>query len=215
MDALSLDSLPAHAPDFDATPRNATASLNIGDSEPVALRTAADGSTTVVRLPAQTAASPAPPASSPPTQPDAAVVPVVLVLRNLQRSFLEVQALLQPVVRPAAEVAAQHAAAVGPPVPTVEIEVPWSRRLQQSTAAPLFGIISVAAIALATCGNGVCEFGEATGTWAYPESWNCPQDCPYDLHACPLQVRPAISHLVCCSSFLTQRGSRRRCARER
>lgn len=196
MDALGLGSLAAHANGTDAPAGNATASLNIGDAEPVALITAANASTTVVRLPADSAASPTLPGASPPAQPDAAIVPVVLVLRNLQRSFLEVQALLQPVVQPAAAVAAQHAAAVGPPVPAVDIEVPWSRRLQQSTAAPLFGVMSAAALALATCGNGVCEFGEATGTWAYPESWNCPQDCPYDLHACPLQVRPKLPACV-------------------
>lgn len=67
-----------------------------------------------------------------------------------------------------------------------------TRKLQSnpttSAVAPVFGIVSATAVALATCGNGVCEFGEAVGTWAYTESWHCPEDCPFELHACPQQV---------------------------
>lgn len=72
-----------------------------------------------------------------------------------------------------------------------------TRKLQQgntttasSSAAPVFGIVAATAAAIATCGNGVCEFGEAVGTWAYTPAWHCPQDCPFELHTCPQQVCP-------------------------
>jgi hypothetical protein len=69
-----------------------------------------------------------------------------------------------------------------------------SRQLQQSNTSatsafvPVYGVVSATAAPVATCGNGVCEYGEAVGTWAYTESWHCPQDCPFELHACPQQV---------------------------
>lgn len=74
------------------------------------------------------------------------------------------------------------------------VAAPTQRKLQQgnstssSVAVPFFGIVSASVAAVATCGNGVCEFGEAVGTWAYTDAWHCPADCPFELHACPQQV---------------------------
>lgn len=68
-----------------------------------------------------------------------------------------------------------------------------SRQLQQTPASevvPVYGIVAATAAAVAICGNGVCEYGEAVGTWAYTDSWHCPEDCPFDLYACPQQVCP-------------------------
>lgn len=192
--ALELDTLLAHDGNATAHPEDVTITLNIGDAEPVSLQTASNGSTLAVRVSPDMAGGSPSNATALAAPPDASIVTVVVVLRNLQRSFLEVRALLQPSVQQVDTIMAEHAAVAGPPVPAVTIEVPWARRLQQSPAVPVFGVISAAAMALATCGNGVCEFGEATGTWAYPENWHCPRDCPYAMHACPLQVRPDPDH---------------------
>lgn len=79
--------------------------------------------------------------------------------------------------------------AVAQPTSMHETQTRNLQQLESDALAPVFGIISASAVALATCGNGVCEFGEAVGTWAYTQSWHCPQDCPFELHACPQQVR--------------------------
>lgn len=207
MTALGLDELLAHDNSV-VVHDNVTAALNIGDVVPAALQSSANGSVTIVKLASRDDGNGAATLSQLAAQPDVAVVSTVMVLRNYGRSFLEAKALLQPVVQSADAVLAQHAAAVGPPVPVVDIAVPWSRRLQQSAAVPLFGIFSATAMALATCGNGVCEFGEAVGTWAYPESWHCRQDCPYDLHACPMQVLPPQTHRCLLWKLVTTSSSR-------
>lgn len=59
-----------------------------------------------------------------------------------------------------------------------------------SSQALAFGVVNATSSAMAVCGNARCEFGEAQGTWGYPAAWNCPQDCPFALMACPSQVRP-------------------------
>jgi hypothetical protein len=118
----------------------------------------------------------------------AAQVPVVMVLHNFPRSFLQILGEITPIVVTPADVdSTNHTAA--------QERVERSRRkiLQQvtgiTTSGPEFGVIEVAVNAMARCGNAICEFGEAVGTWGYPEIWNCPQDCPRELHACPSQVR--------------------------
>eukprot|EP00892_Ulva_mutabilis_P009297 jgi/Ulvmu1/673/UM010_0045.1 len=188
VDALGLETLISYDTYSDNTQDNVTASLNIGDATPAVVHTAANGSVSLVRLAAADVSDATSNTSPDGAEPTSAVVTVVIVLHNFGRSFLEAQALLQPVVRPAEAVLAEATSTAAAEPRPVEIAVPWSRRLQQAAVVPLFGIVSATAMALAACGNGMCEFGEATGTWAYPDSWHCPQDCPYDLHACPLQV---------------------------
>ena len=71
----------------------------------------------------------------------------------------------------------------------VEAQTRSLQQLNTDALAPAYGVVSAKAVAVANCGNGVCEFGEAVGTWAYTQAWHCPQDCPFELHACPQQVR--------------------------
>lgn len=57
------------------------------------------------------------------------------------------------------------------------------------TSLPPFAIDAALVAAVPVCGNGMCESGEATGTFGFDASQNCPQDCPFALVACPAQVR--------------------------
>jgi hypothetical protein len=128
------------------------------------------------------------PAPSPPPAPIS--IPAPIVRRSLLQS---VEAELGP--RGSSGPAPHTAAAAAPNGSTLDSAASPAqtlRKLQQSggrsAVLPLFGIVSASVAAVATCGNGVCEFGEAIGTWSYTDAWHCPEDCAFDLHACPQQV---------------------------
>lgn len=115
----------------------------------------------------------------------AAQVPAVLVLRNFPRSFIQVREELARLMQPAQMLDAAFAQQA-----TVQRRLLQEQGEPHSDAdAPPFGVLNATVAALPRCGNGICEFGEAVGTWGYPDIWHCPQDCPFHLHACPSQVR--------------------------
>jgi hypothetical protein len=172
-----------------AAPGELAATLNVGATKRLYRQALANGTTAYVRddegLPAGAAGSTLNEADS------AALVPVVMIVHSFPRSFLQIRHELAPLVTAATAVDAQrHAGALKTTASSAQ-----RRALQQvagdSSGVPVFGMIDATANAMARCGNGVCEFGEAVGTWAFPEAWNCPQDCPFELQQCPSQVRTA------------------------
>jgi uncharacterized protein YjiS (DUF1127 family) len=108
-------------------------------------------------------------------------VRVVTLIENIPRSFKEMEQQIRSQVKP--RTAVHHAS----------LRRRARRQLLQldsnDDADDSFVFVSLNTSALPLCGNGICEFGEATGTFAYPEAWFCSEDCPFVLHACPQQVR--------------------------
>lgn len=192
-DALQVDFLVLQPADLEPT-HEVAASLNLGD--PLHLyRSRDDAGATTYAVDAATEDTEGQRSPADPSQA-AAQVPAVFVLHNFPRSFLQIREEAARLVQPAQTVDASF------------VQVDTSRRpLPQaqddpssSTAVPPFGVLKATIAALARCGNDICEFGEAMGTWGYPDVWHCPQDCPFHLHACPSQVRVASCPiwLTCC-----------------
>lgn len=112
----------------------------------------------------------------------AAYIPIVVALRSLVQGSTQVQAELRTRLLSPAQVDAALATAATP-------GSSGSALLTAGAGVPPFGLIRASATAVGQCGNGVCEFGEAPGSWAYTSEWHCAQDCPFELAACPVQVR--------------------------
>lgn len=148
----------------------------------------------------------------------AAQVPLVMVLENFPRSFLQIRKEVQPILQTPVAV---DSATEEESTSTVARAARLRRKmLQQITGSaeelPVFSVIEATVNALAHCGNNICEFGEAVGTWAYTDFWNCASDCPFDLFGCPHQVcnllcvfdRMAYSLCVTCHHILGCAGAR-------
>jgi hypothetical protein len=159
------------------------ATLNIGEPKHLYRQTSSsgkieyllEGKDTLTGVPGETV---------PDESQAAAQVTVVLVIRNFVRSFVQVRQEISGLLQTAETIDAGNSSSTsGSPSGT--------RRLQQAPQgeqAPAFGVLDATVTAMASCGNGVCEFGEAVGTFGYPEIWNCAQDCPFQMNACPAQV---------------------------
>jgi hypothetical protein len=171
-DALSHDLLVVQDVTF-ADPHSVVAHLFIGklQSDP---ESALEGSVTseLLALPVS------PTTNAKPTQ--SAFVKVVAVLRNFPRSFKEIAKQLGARIQPFRDV--QQA-----------VKRRRARRrllqLDNDRDQVTFAFVDLNSTALPVCGNGVCEYGEAVGTFAYPEAWFCREDCPFVLTACPSQVQ--------------------------
>jgi hypothetical protein len=159
------------------------ATLNIGNPKPLYRRTLPSGEIRYV-LEGNDAVTGIVPWQTVSEESEAATqLSVVVVIQNLARSFVQIQQEISVLLQTAAAIVADNSTTGSSMA---------ARRLQQATqgqdVAPAFGVLNVSVTAQARCGNGICEFGEAVGTWGYPEAWNCPQDCPFQLTACPAQV---------------------------
>jgi hypothetical protein len=122
-----------------------------------------------------------PPTGPIPTDTDQPTyVRVVALIENMPRSFKEMDQQIRSQVK--ARTAVYQAS-----------QRRLARRqllqLDSNEADESFVLVSLNTSALPVCGNSICEFGEATGTFAYPETWFCAEDCPFVLNACPQQVR--------------------------
>ena len=117
----------------------------------------------------------------------AAYIPAMVAIRNVVQGASQIQAELQA----AAMDPAQLDAAWAEPARRRRLQMARRTILQkpEAAASPDFGLVRASANVLGQCGNGVCEFGEAAGSWAYTDEWHCPRDCPFELTACPVQVR--------------------------